>query len=153
MTPVAGCHFFFALSLPSVKKKKHKQQAEEEPGKPVNFDPELLRMYMMGATNPGFSNKIESNCDVIDLHLENVTGGKGHVAPYDALFVQLDKFEEALDRAIASGKFEFRVVHGLGKGKLKEAIYKLLDKNPQVRSYENTHHSKYGYGSTIIYLK
>lgn len=134
--------------------KKNKKKPEyTQTNTRANFDPELLRMYMMGATNPGFSSKIESNCDVIDLHLENVNTGKGNIAPYDALFFQLDKFEEALDRAIASGKFEFRVVHGLGKGKLKEEIYKLLDKHPQVRSYDNNYHSKYGYGSTIIYLK
>lgn len=134
--------------------KKNKKKPEyPQTNTEVNFDPEVLRMYMMGATNPGFSNKIESQSDVIDLHLENVSAGKGNIAPYDALFVQLDKFEEALDRAIASGKFEFRVVHGLGKGKLKEEIYKVLDKHPQVRGYDNGYHSKYGYGSTLIYLK
>jgi DNA mismatch repair protein MutS2 len=79
--------------------------------------------------------------------------GKGKIPAHDALFYQLEQFEAALDRAIAAGKMEFRVVHGHGKGKLKQEIYKLLDKHPQVRSYENTYHSKYGYGSTLIILK
>jgi DNA-nicking Smr family endonuclease len=119
----------------------------------LDFDPEVLRMYLMGATNPVHSNKINFAEDVIDLHLDQSQVGKGKIPAHDALFYQLEQFEAALDRAIAAGKMEFRVVHGHGKGKLKQEIYKLLDKHPQVRSYENTYHSKYGYGSTLIILK
>ena len=57
-----------------------------------------------------------------------------------------------MDKAIADRKLEFRVVHGLGKGKLKEEIYKILEKHEQVKSYKNEYHSRYGYGSTIIYF-
>ena len=128
-----------------MKKKKD----NHNPG----FDPEVLRMYLMGATNPGHSSKVNYAEDVIDLHLDQTQVGKGKIPPQDALFHQLEQFEAALDRAIAAGKMEFRVVHGHGKGKLKQEIYKLLDKHPQVRSYENTYHSKYGHGSTLIILK
>ncbi|MES2620988.1 MAG: Smr/MutS family protein [Bacteroidota bacterium] len=129
-----------------MSKKKNKEKTT--PG----FDPELLKMYMMGGANPGFSNKVENSEDVIDLHLEQREVGKGKIAPEDALFHQLDEFEKAMDKAIAAGKLEFRVVHGLGKGKLKQEIYKLLDKHPEVKSYKNEYHSRYGYGSTIIFF-
>lgn len=130
-----------------------KEKAKSEK-KDKGFDAELLRMYMMGATNPGFSNKLSGNTDdCIDLHLEKVETGKGKIPPQDALFIQIEHFEAALDRAIASGKFEFRVVHGHGKGKLKEEIYKILKKHPHVRSFENDYHSRYGHGSTLIQLK
>ena len=128
-----------------MKKKKEKKDSSQ-----ANFDPELLRQYMMGATNPGFSNKIEMIEDVVDLHLEKTNMGKGNVAPQDALSHQLDEFEKALDKAIAAGKLELRVVHGLGKGKLKEEIYKLLAKHPQVKSYNSEYSTRYGYGSTLI---
>jgi hypothetical protein len=130
---------------------KNKNKNKDE-NKPADFDPELLRMYMMGATNPGFSNKnrIEDADDIIDLHLEQRHVGKGKIPANDALFHQLEEFEKALDKAVAAGKFEFRVVHGLGKGKLKEEIFKLLDKHPQVKTYSNEYHSRYGYGSTLI---
>ncbi len=131
-----------------MKKKKNKNLSPDS----GNFDLELLRMYMMGATNPQFSNKIENAADEIDLHLEQTQLTKGKIPSHDALFHQLDEFEKALDKAIAAGKFEFRVVHGLGKGKLKEEVFKLLDKHPQVKSYSNEYHSRYGYGSTIIYF-
>ena len=128
------------------KKKQIKKVANQE------FDPELLRMYMMGATNPKFSNKVEGACDMIDLHLEQRNVGKGKIEPQNTLFYQLDEFEKAMDKAIAAGKIEFRVVHGLGKGKLKEEIFKILDKHPEVKSYENKHSSRFGYGSTLIYF-
>lgn len=133
--------------------KKNKKKELNASKSEKAFDPELMRMYMMGATNPGFSNKIERADDLIDLHLEKIDQGNSAVPGHDALFVQIEKFEVALDKAIGAGKLEFRVIHGLGKGKLKEAIYKILDKHPHVRSYENAHHSRYGYGSTLIQLK
>ena len=108
---------------------------------------------MMGAANPKFSNKVSELRDAVDLHLEEKQVGKGKIAPEDALFHQLEKFEEALDRAIASGQLELRVVHGFGKGKLKAEIDKLLKKNKHVRSFTNDYHMRYGYGSTLILLK
>jgi Smr domain-containing protein len=146
------CSKLMAHCLKLSMKKNKKKEINESKSEKV-FDPEVLRMYMMGATNPGFSNKIERAEDMIDLHLEKMPTGKGQVPGPDALFVQLDKFEAALDRAIGAGKLEFRVIHGFGKGKLKEEIYKILDKHPHVRSYENDYHSRYGYGSTLIQLK
>ncbi len=137
-----------------MKKKKHHIKTDDTGEKKSNkgdFDPELLRMYLMRATNPGTSNKIERFDDTVDLHIEKSQQGK--IPPQDALFIQLENFEYALDKAIASGKLEFRVIHGLGKGKLKEEICKILNKHPHVRSYENDYHSRYGYGSTIIYLQ
>ena len=133
--------------------KKKKKNELNTPKNNQAFDPELMRMYMMGATNPGFSNKVEMHDDIIDLHLEKVDSGNGPVPGQDALFVQIDKFEVALDKAIGAGKLEFRVIHGFGKGKLKDAIYKILEKHPHVRSYVNDHHSRYGYGSTLFQLK
>ncbi len=147
-----------ALTLQSIKtmkqKKPKKQDLPHGKGGKLDFDPELMRMYLMGATNPGFSNKISSSDDIIDLHLnKGDVGGNFKIPPGDALFIQLEKFENALDRAIAAGKLEFRAIHGYGSGKLMKEIHKILDKHPHVRSYDNGYHSQYGYGSTLIYLQ
>lgn len=125
-----------------MKKKKNENKNSD-------FDPELLREYMMGAANPGFSNKFEMYEEVVDLHLEKTNMG-GKIPLQDALFHQLEEFEKALDKAIAAGKLELRVVHGLGKGKLKEEIHKLLDKHPHVKTYNSEYSIRYGYGSTFI---
>lgn len=132
-----------------MKKKKHKSSDDAE----APIDTELLRMYLMGAANPSKGSKISYSEDVIDLHLHDKHVGPGKIEPENALFFQLDKFEAALDKAIAAGKMEFRVVHGLGKGKLKAEIEKILRKNPNVRSFNSDYDSKYGYGSTLVLLK
>jgi hypothetical protein len=120
-----------------------------------DFDPELLRAYLMGATTPAGFTGMDKSSDSIDLHLDDkkVGKGSGKIAPNEALFHQVEEFEKALDKAIASGKFEFRVVHGHGSGKLKEAIHTVLNTHPQVKSYKNDYHSRYGYGSTLIHFK
>lgn len=140
----------FSLLLQAMKKKKKSLEGNESREESLGFDPELLRMYMTGATNPGFSHKFENTPEVVDLHLEKVALNSSKVAPEDALFIQLEAFEKALDQAIAAGKLEMRVVHGLGKGKLKQEIHKILAKHPMVDSFKNDHHSRYGFGSTII---
>ena len=127
-----------------------KKKGSDRPESKLGFDPELLKMYMTGGANPGFSNKVDSAEDIIDLHLESGNGRSKSIPGQDALFYQLDEFEKAMDKAIAAGKLEFRVVHGLGKGKLKAEIYKILDKHSGVKTYKNEYHSKFGYGSTLI---
>ncbi len=127
-----------------MKKKK------EKPKSSAGFDPELLREYMMGASNPNFSNKFEMREDVVDLHLEKTAAGKAKIPAQDALFHQLEEFEKVLDKAIAAGKLELRVVHGLGKGKLRDEIHKLLDKHPLVKNYNSDYSLHYGFGSTLI---
>ncbi len=127
-------------------KKKNKPSHKDS-----GLDTELIRMYMMGGANPSSGNKLDNAGDIIDLHFESQSGGK-KIAASDILFGQLDEFEKAMDKAIAAGKLEFRVVHGLGKGRLKDEIFKILDKHPQVKSYKNEYHSRYGFGSTIIYF-
>lgn len=130
-----------------MKKKKKKNKNDT-----AWFDTELLREYMTGATNPGFSSKTKYSNDVVDLHLENISTGKGPVPPADALFYQLQELEKAIDQAIAAGKLELRVVHGLGKGKLKAEVIKILQQHPQVKSFSDAPTARYGYGSTIIYF-
>lgn len=143
----------FSLLLEAMKKKKKAEEENESQNEDLGFDPELLRMYMTGATNPGFSRKFENTPEVVDLHLEKVAGAFSKIAPEDALFVQLEAFEKAMDQAIAAGKLEMRVVHGLGKGKLRQEIHKILAKHPMVDSFKNDYHSSYGFGSTIIIFK
>ncbi len=129
-----------------MKKKKNKPA-------PGELDTELLRLYMTGGANPSTHNKYQAfTDDVVDLHMQQSAVGKGKIPANEVLFHQLEQFERAIDKAIASGKLEIRIVHGHGKGKLKQELYKLLKKHPQVKSFENDYHSRYGFGSTIIHF-
>lgn len=114
----------------------------------------VLRMYLMGASNPSNSNKVFSvSSDIIDLHLEKAAVSEKNISPAEALFIQLEQLEKSIDTAIVANKHELRVIHGIGKGKLKEAIHKALAKHPHVSDYENDYHPRYGWGSTLIRLR
>jgi hypothetical protein len=127
------------------KKKKNNQQN--------SVDANVLRMYLMGAANPAHSNKQFSQAaDVVDLHLEKEVISKQNIDATNALFLQLEQVERSIDAAVASHKMELRVIHGIGTGKLKSEIHKMLAKHPQVVSFENDHHIRYGWGSTLIKL-
>lgn len=89
----------------------------------------------------------------IDLHMNvKPTMGAGP-SPEDIVSIQIDKFTNALKRAIADRKTELIVIHGEGSGRLKDEIRKLI-KNlyPQFLFMDAPFH-KYGRGATRIMLK
>jgi len=119
------------------------------------LDPDLLRSYMMGAANPVKGSKTNSSMfgEEIDLHVDSTRFKGGKMDNKYAIEFQIEALEAALDNAVMKGKVEIRIIHGLGKGKLKEEVHKILSRHPQVKSFENTYHSRYGMGSTLVYFK
>ncbi len=117
------------------------------------IDKELLRQYMMGAANPNTGGKYSSfSADIVDLHIydENFVAGKRD-EKY-AIEYQLETFEKVIDTAILQGKREVRIIHGNGKGRLRDEIHKLLKKHKDVASFNSDYHPRYGWGSTIVYF-
>ena len=45
------------------------------------------------------------------------------------------------------------VIHGVGKGKLKDEIHEILRHKKEVKSFINRYTNLYGYGATEIFLK
>lgn len=100
-------------------------------------------------------NKIEDKAEFakeIDLHIEKLTADYKTMLPKEMLQLQMQIFDEYLDQAVRLGMSKVYVIHGLGKGSLRNAIQKRLVRNPYVRMYQNNHHPKYGFGATEVYL-
>lgn len=119
------------------------------------IDPALLRSYMMGAADPVKGTKSNSSMfgEEIDLHVDSTQFKGGKKDNKYAIEFQLEALESALDNAIMKGKVELRIIHGLGKGKLKEEVHRILSRHPSVKYFENTYHARYGMGSTIVHFK
>lgn len=119
------------------------------------LDTNLLRSYMMGAASPVQGGKSNATMfgEEIDLHVDSTQFKAGKRDEKYAIEYQLDALDIALDNALAKGKVELRVIHGVGKGKLKEQVHKILAKHPQVKRFENIYHDRYGWGSTIVHFK
>ena len=62
----------------------------------------------------------------------------------------LDDVDKYLDQAFLSGLSSVSIVHGIGTGKLKNAVSTLLRSHPHVLSYST---AEYNQGMTIIHLK
>ncbi len=89
----------------------------------------------------------------IDLHIENLTKGHEKLNNAQKLRIQMIAFEEYINKAYRLGVESVFVIHGVGKGRLKNEIAASLIKNPYVKTYSNEYHPRYGYGATeVIFL-
>lgn len=87
---------------------------------------------------------------VVDLHIEKITDSYRGLSNLEILSIQLKEFEKWYDLAVENYQPSLIVIHGVGKGKLKEEIHELLKGRPEVKSFVNQYHPSFGYGATEI---
>ena len=88
--------------------------------------------------------------DEIDLHIEKLTSEHNKLTNTQIIQLQLRQFEHFLQNAIRIGRDPIFVIHGIGKGVLRDEIAKRLRNNPYVAEFKNEYHHKYGWGATEI---
>lgn len=86
----------------------------------------------------------------IDLHIEHLTDRYAKMNNGEILRLQLQHFERYLQKALRLGVERVFIIHGLGKGKLRDRIAGRLREMPEVRDYRNEYHPRYGYGATEV---
>jgi hypothetical protein len=86
----------------------------------------------------------------IDLHIEKLVANPQKLSKADILRIQLQHFDAYLDKAIRLGVDRVFIIHGLGKGRLRDAIASRLVQMEAVRSFRNEYHPRYGYGATEV---
>jgi DNA-nicking Smr family endonuclease len=64
-----------------------------------------------------------------------------------------DLIPEYLEACRHRGIYQVRIIHGKGRGVLRQTVHALLAKHPQVRSFTLDHPQYGGWGATIVYLK
>jgi hypothetical protein len=89
---------------------------------------------------------------VLDLHVQQLREDTKGMSSTEILMLQLDKFDRFLDEALRLNIDQIFVIHGIGKGRLKEEIFRRLKNHPHVRNYKNEFHPKYKFGATEIEL-
>ncbi len=87
-----------------------------------------------------------------DLHIEKIIGDHSKMSNGEILRTQLNAFNHYIDQAVRLGIPKVFVIHGHGKGKLKNEIATLLMQHPNVRTFKNEYHPKYGTGATEVIL-
>ena len=90
---------------------------------------------------------------VLDLHIEKLTDNFTQMSAHEKLSLQLSVFEKYLDKAELNYLQHVFVIHGIGKGRLKEEIHEILKHRPSVKSFVQQYHPWYGNGATEIFFK
>lgn len=90
--------------------------------------------------------------DYIDLHAEKLIPDYRHLSSTEILNMQVHSFKNFLEKAIRLRMYKVYIVHGHGKGVLKQEIEKALKKYPEVGSYNNDYNPRFGFGATEIIL-
>jgi hypothetical protein len=88
----------------------------------------------------------------IDLHIENLTTNYKGLSNSQILTIQVAHFERFMQKAIRLGVERVFIIHGIGKGKLRDAITTRLLQEFDFHSFKNEYHPRYGFGATEIIL-
>ncbi|MCB0640666.1 MAG: Smr/MutS family protein [Phaeodactylibacter sp.] len=88
----------------------------------------------------------------IDLHIDKLVNDPADLSNKDIVRIQMQAFEKYLNNAVRLGIERVFIIHGVGTGALKNRITEALILHPQVRSFKNEFHPRYGWGATEVEL-
>jgi len=96
---------------------------------------------------------LEPARSVVDLHIEKITDNWKGMSNFDIITLQLKEFEKWYDLAVVHHLPDMVVIHGVGKGKLKDEIHEILKTKKEVRYFVNQYDHRFGYGATEIFFQ
>jgi hypothetical protein len=139
-------------NLPSINHRLIERYPDKAPEEPL--------LDMSKLTNAGYKvydagkarQFLEPARSVIDLHIEKITDNYKHLSNFEIINLQLKEFEKWYYLAVAHHLQRLTVIHGVGKGRLKEEIHEILKTKKEVKSFVNQYEPNYGYGATEIYF-
>ncbi len=90
----------------------------------------------------------------LDLHIEQVEPDyrKKRMTNADMLQLQTDHLRYYLRLAIAHRFERMIVIHGLGRGTLRDAVHQVLRETPEVSRFVNEWMGQYGFGATEVHF-
>jgi dsDNA-specific endonuclease/ATPase MutS2 len=135
-----------------------KVNAASDKSDPMNdhLDPvEIIRaLKQKGDVKPTQRQKKQQQPEVVDLHAEEIFSSLEGLTPGEILQGQIGRFELSLDLALKSGRGGKMVfIHGVGSGKLKYEIKKILTTKYKRLRFQDASFAEYGYGAIMIFLK
>lgn len=163
----AGSFYTSRREAPVLKQEAYLFQLDEKPAAPVAIAPdklaETLKAQLSGnapakpaavAPAPEPAKSIVAPPHEVDLHLEALLpDGAPDLSNTAILKLQIEAFEDALSRALATNMHEIVFIHGSGSGTLRKELHKLLSRNKDIKFFEDSRKEKFGYGATLVRLK
>ena len=119
--------------------QKSNQVSKPHEAKAKKQEVNLLRKYGLSGVN-----------SIVDLHIESLIEYPEGYSNSELIRIQLNHFRSELDKAMVSRMQTIVFIHGVGNGKLKDAIISEL-KELQL-NYRPADFSKYGIGATEVLI-
>ena len=88
----------------------------------------------------------------VDLHIQEIVEDFGHLTSGEIIEAQMARFKTALETAIIHRERKIVFIHGIGNGKLKYEIRKVLDREYSDLRYQDASFKEYGYGATMVLI-
>jgi len=135
------------------------------PIKPAGVDITALKAQLSGdapakpaavlaAAKPAPAAPVVAPGHEFDLHLAALRPDLQEELSNTAILrLQLDAFEDALSRALATNMHEIVFIHGMGNGVLRKEIHRQLSRNKDIKFFEDARKEKFGFGATLVRLK
>ncbi|MHA6247613.1 DUF2027 domain-containing protein [Pontibacter sp. CAU 1760] len=121
--------------------------------KPVAVDPDKITEQLIDSAAQHENFKLKAPDHEVDLHIEKLQEDHSDMSNTAILKLQLEKFQDALDRALAANMHEIVFIHGAGNGVLRKEIQKILSRTSGIKFFEDARKEKFGYGATLVKLK
>ncbi|TVR87372.1 MAG: hypothetical protein EA411_07690 [Saprospirales bacterium] len=137
------------LKYPLWEEKKGKDKAVKLDFKPKSEKPgEALQFVDIYNTK-----ELVEFDTTIDLHIEKLVDDPSKVDANTAFLIQMKAFQQFMDKAIRLGVDKVYVIHGLGKGKLRNRVKGYAEDLDVVDEVKNEWDPRFGYGASEIRFK
>ena len=88
----------------------------------------------------------------IDLHIEALLDDYKSLSSAEIINLQLSRFRDAMSKAHNENWKQLVFIHGVGDGRLKFELRKIIDSQFPDAKYQDASFQEYGYGATLVYL-
>jgi len=86
----------------------------------------------------------------LDLHIEQIIADSKNLSNAEIITLQLQTLERYLSLAILHHQERMIIIHGVGKGKLRNEVHRILKNIPEVKHFKNEWMGNYGFGATEV---
>jgi len=94
----------------------------------------------------------ENDTEEVDLHIEQLVDNPKVLTPFEMLDIQMKRFSSTLEEATRNRRKRIVFIHGVGNGRLRLEIQRVLkQKYPKLR-YQDASFKEYGFGATMVFL-
>lgn len=88
----------------------------------------------------------------VDLHIDELIDSTAGLSKGEIITIQLDKFKQVMSENTKNKGRKVVFIHGVGNGKLKTEVRKLLDRQYRNNVYQDASFQEYGYGATMVIM-